>query len=323
MDFNKLHVLDPLLPFRVENATHEEMQVFASVPEAQQNNPILKIGTVDNTVEVWSKLPPVFRPQGSFHSKIESEVLATIRLLSVSLNDPFIITRNVNNKKSLAVLGYGLWRWDMLSDAGSGADPLLEHFVGNAVRWLTTLEDSRKIRVQASKHSYTTQEAVEFSAQVYDDTYQPLDDAQIEVRAQNGSETNSILLNALGSGQYQGAFESLRESEYKYTATVMEHGATIGTDQGTFSVGGQNAEFLETRKNKSLLEQIAAQTGGRYYDSGQVDRLAQDMTTMQNFKPRDVSASAEIEVWNSRWMLVLAVLLFAAEWFLRKRSGML
>jgi hypothetical protein len=177
--------------------------------------------------------------------------------------------------------------------------------------------------VQSSKHIYTTQNAIEFTAQVYNDNYQPLDDANIELRVQNGSETSSIVLNALGSGQYQGEFESLREGDYKFIATVMANGVTIGSDQGTFSVGGQNAEFLETRMNKPLLQQIAAQTGGQYYDNNNFGSLKHDITMMPNFKPRDVSKSAEIEIWNSRWMLALVIFIFALEWFLRKRNGML
>jgi hypothetical protein len=211
----------------------------------------------------------------------------------------------------------------MLSDAGSGTDQMLEHFIGNSVRWLTTQEDSRKIRVQSSKHIYTTMDAVEFTAQVYDDNYQPLEDAQVEVKVQNGSESNSIVLNALGSGQYQGEVESLREGDYTFAATVLANGVTIGSDHGTFSIGGLNAEFLETRMNKSLLQQLAAQTGGRYYDSDNFNSLAQDVTLLPNFKPREVNTSAKIEIWNSRWMLALVTIIFALEWFLRKRIGML
>ena len=177
--------------------------------------------------------------------------------------------------------------------------------------------------MQSSKRIYTAQDAVEFTAQVYDDNYQPIEDAHIEVHVQNGSETNPIVLNALGSGQYQSEFESLREGEYKFTATVTANGAAIGSDQGTFSVGGLNAEFLETRMNKPLLQQIAAQTGGRYYDSNNFGSLANDVTTLPNFKPRDVSKSTEIEIWNSRWMLALVISIFTFEWFLRKRNGML
>jgi hypothetical protein len=297
--------------------------VFAAVPESQRNNPILKMSDANNTVELWSKLPPVFRPQGDFRPKAESEVLATVRLQAMPLADPFIVARNVNKKKSLAVLGYGLWRWDMLSDAGNGTHQFLEHFIGNAVRWLTTQEDSRRIRVQSSKQIYTAQDEVEFTAQVYDDSYQPMENAHVEVQAQNGSETNTVNLSALGSGQYQGQFESLREGDYKFTASVTVNGAVIGSDQGTFSVGGLNEEFLDTRMNKSLLQQIAAQTGGQYYDVDTYGSLAHDLALMPNFTQHDMSKSAEIEIWNSRWMLLLVLCIFTLEWFLRKRNGML
>jgi hypothetical protein len=150
-----------------------------------------------------------------------------------------------------------------------------------------------------------------------------LDDAQVEVRVQSGSETISIALNALGSGQYHGEIESLGEGEYMFTARVLADGAVLGNDQGSFSVGGLNAEFLETRMNKSLLQQIAEETGGRYFDSDNINSLADDLAAIPNFKSRDVSTSADIEIWNSRWMLACVIFIFAVEWFMRKRNGML
>ena len=321
IDYGKLLKLDPFLPFRVENPASNELQVFAAVPELQVNNPILDAGGGRNVLERWSQLPPIFRMQGTYRAKIGSEVLATVRLQSTPLNEPLIVAGNENKKKSLAILGYGLWRWTMLSDAGS--DRMLDHVMDNAVRWLTTQEDSRRIRVQSSKRVYTTQDAIEFTAQVYDENYQPLDDAQVEVHVRSGSDSRSFLLNALGSGQYQGELESAGEGEYTFTATISVHGTELGNDQGSFSVGGLNAEFLETRMNKTVLQQIAAQTGGRYYDGGQIAQLAEDIAALPNFKPRESRTSAELEIWNSRWMLAVVVSIFALEWFLRKRSGML
>jgi hypothetical protein len=323
INFAKLQTLDPVLPFSIGSIDGNELQVFVDIPELQRNNPIIKIGTGINSVELWSKLPPIFRPQGVVRTKIGSEILATDRLQSIPLNDPFIVARNVNKKKSLSVLGYGLWRWNMLSGAGSGTEQILDNFLSNAIRWLTTQEDARRIRVQASKQIYTTQDAVEFTAQVYDENYQPLDDAQIEVRAQHGTEMSSLVLNPLGSGQYQGVYDLLQEGDYKFKASVMVNGSIIGNDQGTFSVGGLNAEYLETRMNKSLLQQIAAQTGGRYYESDKYGSLPQDIATLTNFKSRDVSKSMEIEIWNARWMLALVILIFTLEWLVRKRNGML
>jgi hypothetical protein len=323
IDFDRLHMLEPVLPFRADNVIGSELQIFAAVPEAQQNSPVLNIGSAAKTVELWSKLPPVFRMQGIYHPKIESEILVTVYSKSSRLVDPFIVARNVNKRKSLSVLGYGLWRWNMLSDDGTGTEQILNKFLSNATRWLTTLEDERRIRIQPVKHSFTTQDAIEFSAQVYDDNFQPVDNAQVEVYTRIGSETNYLILNALGNGQYQGAYDHLHEGDFKFTATVAVNGTAIGSDQGSFSIGGSNAEFLETQMNRSMLRQIAAQTGGRYYDSNRIDSLNYDIVTMPFYKSRDMIKSAEIEMWNSRWMLGVIILVFVLEWFLRKKYGML
>jgi len=323
MDFGKLKTLESILPFKVENVTGNEYQGFAVVTESQQLNSIMKAGTGVNVSESWSKLPPVFCMHGDFRAKIESQILATIHLQSMPFNEPFIIARNINQKKSMAVLGYGLWRWKMLSDVSSGTTPIFDNFIGNSIRWLTTQEDAQKIRVQTSKHIYTTQEAIEYTAQVYDDNYQPIEDAQIEINMQHKKEINTISLNPLGSGQYEASLNYLQEGDYNFTATVTENGMVVGSDKGTFSVGGINAEYLETRMNKPLLQQIAAQTGGIYYDNGGISMLACDITALPNFKTLEISKSENIEIWNSIWMFALIVLVFAVEWFLRKRYGML
>jgi len=323
MNFDKLRLLDQALPFTVGSVDGNELQVFATVPESQRNNPILKISNAVNPLEVWSKLPPVFQPKGIFRAKVESEILATIRFQSALLNDPFIIARNVNKMKSISVLGYGLWRWNILSSSGSGTEKVLESFLGNAIRWLTTQEDARRIIVQPSKYVFTTQDAVEFTAQIYNDSFEPLDDAQIEVSIHHGNDKNLLVLNPLGSGQYQGVYDRVPGGEYKFLATVKVNNTLIGEDQGAFSVGSFNAEYLETRMNKLLLQQIAAQTGGRYYETNELSSLLHDISSLHNFKPRNVSKSAEIEIWNSRWMLLLVIFIFALEWFLRKRNGML
>ncbi len=323
IDYNKLKLLNSVLPFTIENTSALENQIFVEIIEAQSNHSIIKIGDTFNTVETWSKLPPIFRLQGIYRSKIESQILATTRMQSVKTSEPLIVANNALNKKSVAILGYGIWRWNMLSEEISGSQLVLANFLNNSLRWLTTIEDSRRVRVQPVKPIFTTQDAVEFIAQVYDENFQPIDNAQIEIKAQRHNDVSMLSLNSLGSGQYYNAYEQLSEGEYKYTATVMADGREIGTDQGVFSIGGLNVEFIETRMNKSLLRQIALQSGGKYYNSEEVNKIVADISSLPNFISQETTKSSEIEIWNSRWMILLIILLFALEWFLRKRYGLL
>ena len=323
VDFSKLRNLEPSLPFSTLQVTPNEFQTFITIKESQRNNPIIKVVSNQNPLDVWSKLAPIFRLQATFRSKPESEVIGVARIQAVTMQEPLLVSRNVNHHKSIAVLGYGIWRWNMLSDPGSGTERLLDQFLGNSIRWLTTREDDRRVRIHPLKEFFPAQDPVEFVAQVYDESYQPVDDARVTVSVARNNETNDISLMALGNGQYEGTIDRLEEGDYAYTANVTRNGVEAGTERGSFSVGSMNVEFQETRMNKPLLQQIAARTGGKYYEPSSLQSLPNDIAALPNFKPRELSKAQEFELWNSQGMMALAIALFALEWFLRKRKGML
>ncbi|MGH2569156.1 MAG: vWA domain-containing protein, partial [Bacteroidota bacterium] len=190
MDFSKLRILEPHLPFSVQGGTplggsQDEYQAFFVVHEAQRNNALLKLAGA-NDAEPWSRLAPIYKLQMSFRTKPEAEILATTRVQNVTTNDPFLASRNINQKKSLALLGYGIWRWNMLTEPVSASGTVLEEFLSNAIRWLTTREDDRRVRVQAARETFAGQEPIEFIGQVYDENYRPVDDAQVLVTVTRG-----------------------------------------------------------------------------------------------------------------------------------------
>ncbi|MCI0707303.1 MAG: FixH family protein [Ignavibacteriae bacterium] len=326
LDLAKLRALEPSLPFSVQGMSTDESQAFITVPDAQRNNALLKLSTSDGT-DQWTQLAPVFKLQANFRAKPEAEVLATTRIQNFATAEPFLLSRNINRRKSLAILGYGIWRWTMLADNTSGSNTLLEEFLSNAVRWLTTREDDRRVRVQPVRETFGGTEPVEFAAQVYDENYRPVDNADVTVSMRqsgaSGDAQDEMKLSPVGNGQYEGSLDFLNEGDYRYSATARVNGDVAGEDNGTFSVGGLNIEFLETRMNKELLQQIASRTGGAYYSPGDVASLASDIAALPGFKPRESVQSEDIELWNKSWMLGLVVGLFSLEWFVRKRNGML
>ncbi|HEY6950773.1 MAG TPA: vWA domain-containing protein [Bacteroidota bacterium] len=321
VDFDRLRTAESALPFTVGQTTTNEDEVFVTIPAAQQGNPILKISNA--SIVAWSKLAPVFSIQSGFRAKPEAEVLGIARIQSIATPEPVLVSRSVNRQKSFAILAYGIWRWKMFGDPANGTENLLDEFLSNTVRWLTTHEDDRQFRVQPVKTAFGGQEPIEFAGQLYDQSYKPVDNAVVQVTVARGKESSDILLNAIGNGRYDGSLDRLEEGDYSFSATAQQNGKTIAEDKGTFSVGGLNVEYLDTRMNKPLLEQIAASTGGKYYDTDALASLPNDLGSLPNFKKRDLVHSREIELWNFKWALALIVVLFSLEWFLRKRSGMI
>ncbi len=323
VDFGKLRVLETALPFTIMSSSADEFQAFMAVPETQRTNAIMKLTGKSEGFERWAKLPPIFKAQLSVRTKPESEVLATTRIQNTVMSEPFLLSRSLNGRKSLALLGYGVWRWKLLADAGSGGETVLDEFLSGAVRWLTTREDEKQVRIQPARQMFSTQEAVEFTGQVYDQSFQPIENAQVNVSVQRGRQSNELTLSPVGNGRYEGSLSILEEGDYTYTARVAAGNKLLAEQRGTFSVGGFNAEFLETRLNRTLLQTLATRTGGKYYDLASMDAFPDDLKNLANFQPHELVRSHEIQLWNIAWILGLIVSTFAAEWFLRKRSGML
>lgn len=319
-DVRKLQALQEVLPFNVPLRSGEEAQTFLAVPESQRNNPILR---VSSSLDVWNKLPPSFTLDEPFRAKPEDVVLATARVQSSTSTEPLMLSRNVNRSKSLAILCYGVWRWKSYSEGIPGAERILENLFGNSVRWLVTRDDEKPVQVRPSKEIFAGSDPVEFTAQVYDDNYRPMDDAEVSLSVAQKGQSSQLTLTALGNGRFEGTFDPLPEGDYTYTARTTAGGRQLSEERGSFSVGGLNVEFQETRTNKLLLQQMSARTGGRYFESNDLRQLPQEVSSLPNFRSRDVSLARQFELWNRPWMLGMVVMLFAVEWFMRKQNGML
>ena len=55
----------------------------------------------------------------------------------------------------------------------------------------------------------------------------------------------------------------------------------------------------------------------------QTVNILKDIAANPRFKPRELTNTRDFEIWNSWPLLMLALIFFGAEWFMRKRLGML
>jgi len=321
VDEARLRSLSTVLPFTGTGLTSNEQYVFLSPAATQRNHPILAAGTVGT--EAWDRLPPIYRRQAAFRARPEAQVLATVRTQNTATTEPLLLIRSVNRQKSLAVLGYGLWRWRLMAQGNADTERLLSGFLATGIRWLTTRDDDRPVKTVTTRDMYTQGEPVEFVGQIYDAGATPVDNAQLTVTVQREGKELSMMLRPIGNGRYEGNIDGLAPGEYSYRAAAAIDGQALGEDRGKFSVGELDLEFLDTRMNAALLRQLAARTGGRYYRPDELNGLSSALSTLPSFAAREVREVTTLELWNWRVMLGIIVFLFGVEWLIRKRSGML
>jgi phage-related tail protein len=112
---------------------------------------------------------------------------------------------------------------------------------------------------------------------------------------------------------------SLPEGAYRYTAATQISGKTEKVS-GQFAVTGRQVEMQNLTADFDLLRRLAAQTNGKFFPLAAWNKLEAEAETM---KARMVVHTEEryTAALNIPWMLMMLILLVAAEWFLRKYFG--
>lgn len=323
VDHAKLRAFDEFLPFTFSTPNPAEEQVFAAVPDRMRPHPLVAPEGGDITPESWEQIPPVYKMRTVFQSRPGAEVLAFARINTVTLAEPLVLTRSIGGLKSFAVTGHAVYRWRLMAQGRPATERFFTAFVSNAVRWLTTRENEKPVRVTPAKEVFTTAEGVGFRAEVYDEQLRPVDDAEVTVGYSASGAPATMLLEPIGNGRYEASGAPSPAGDYSYRAVAKRGGRELGADAGKFSVGPVNVEFLSTTMNRQLLEQLAAQSGGAFRPIAEGDLLWKEVAERVALAPREEVSRREIELWNFGWLGGALVLLLAAEWFLRKRWALL
>jgi hypothetical protein len=329
VDYSKLKYLDDYLPFTTLSSRQQEFAAISEFTKQSATSPILRLSGKENDLEQWNQLPPIFRTETFIKAKPESEVLALVKVNNVTLSEPMILTRQFLNKKSIAISGYGIYRWKLLGYAPEMAKgetdklDLYDKFIQNSMKWLSIEPNKKNVIIKSLKKVYSLGERIEFNAQVYDASMTPIDNATVNLQVTNGKEKHELTLMSIGNGRYSGYFESLNQDDYYFSGEALLNQFKLGADNGRFSVGEVSIEYSSLRMNIELLKEIARRTGGKFYDISSAGDCMNDIKSGKYFQPTALTLHSEIPLWNYPWILGIAIVIFAIEWFLRKRFGLL
>ncbi|MBR3090523.1 MAG: VWA domain-containing protein [Bacteroidetes bacterium] len=330
-DYNKLKTIQDHLPFTVLSSKPREFSVIPNINVKSLSNPLLRVTGIDDDIELWNNLPPLFKTETFVKTKAGSEIVSTMKVNNVALNDPLIITRETQNKKSVAIMGYGLYRWKLQGYAnekakGMQVPDLFATLINNSFKWLSVYEKNKTINVHTTKQQYNQSEKIEFFAEIYDNAFVPIENAEVNINVKSNSETRNLILTSIGNGRYYGELEGLRKGDYAFDAVATAGSRKLGSDNGRFIVDELSIEFQNLKQNTALLKDIAKRTNGKFYNINnkqEIKSIIDDIINNSNFKTKPITLRNDFQLWNWIWLLLISIACFAAEWFIRKRKGLL
>jgi len=232
---------------------------------------------------------------------------------------PLLITQNYGHGRTAIMATGGTWRWQMSEALG---DPSHDLFWQQLLRWLVA-DSPGPVTASMPQRVLMDEGHVQLSVQVHDRQFQPTSDAHVTANIA-GPEGANALIDLTPSrntpGLYQAEWTAEKPGTYLAEVTAESAGPQpqeLGSDVLTFQREDGIAENFHVEQNRTLLEQLSSQTGGRYWEPSDLKNLPRDIA----YSEAGISVRTTNELWNMPVVFVLLLGLPIAEWLLRRKWG--
>ena len=240
---------------------------------------------------------------------------------------PVVTASSYGEGRVLAINTDSTWAWDFRA-AGEGADNRHYYrFWGNAIRWLIRDPALRPVRVSSDRDRYPLGAEATLLTRVVGPDYQPKKDTLVRIEVvrsyfEGGTPKEAVAFAADGRtdevGELMTRYTPTEEGAYRVTATAALEGGDID-DRDVFVVAPDPVELRETSARRDTMAALAKAGGG------ELRALGDGLEKLARTEPKVVKVNRrrDVPVWASAWLLLLGVLLPSAEWYLRRRWGLL
>lgn len=257
----------------------------------------------------WAKLPSIF-----WHARLGRPRPASRVLVQTSPEsgdgEPLVILQPYGLGQTLLIATDQLWR--VRRNEG---DRLHARLWGQIVTRMTIanlLGDSKRTRILPSVRKIEPGGNVKIVARLLDEGLEPLREPSVMMtvrEADGGMKRVAMQAIADQPGSYVGEWTSSVPGRAELRVE--------GRDEGSASVNviEPMSELARVSLDMTMLEAIANESGGLAVREPQLA----DLPRLIESRRAPVKSTIEVPIWSSFWVLLLVLLLFSLEWFLRRR----
>lgn len=288
--------------------------VTVALTAAGMESPITRLLDDKNlNAERWRKLPALEDYEDPGSPKPGATVLAqTVAGRTI----PLLVTQNYGHGRTAILATGGTWRWQMQSELG---DPSHDLFWQQLLRWLAK-DSPGQVTATMAQQTLEDQGQVHMTAEARDKEFQPAPDAKVQVHliGPDGlSEFQDMTPVSNQPGTFAMDWTAEKPGSYVAEVTAERGNDELGKDVVQFRREDGVAENFHTEQNKALLTKLSAETGGRYWEQSELDRLPKEIS----YSEAGISVRDTKELWDMPIVFLLLLGLMAADWLLRRKWG--
>ncbi len=286
-----------------------------------RSHPLTRLATPDKNADVWQRLAPM---KGGNRFQRVKQVPGVQVLLESDRRQPMLVAGEAGSGRTLAFAGDSTWQWWR-----QGQQPAHKRFWRQIVLWLARRDDMSRndVWIELAQRRLLPGTPLEFSAGARTATGDAITDAEIKVQLLEGSDIREIPIAADGD-LYAGKIDDeLAPGNYTLRVTATSGGQALGNAEARFQVLDRDLELASPAADADHMSRLAAFTreaGGRRVPAEQVPSLLTELINNPPEAKEEVLTRWTLgDTWWDSWIFVaLLVGLLTAEWYCRKKWGL-
>lgn len=271
----------------------------------------------DANIALWEEMPDIADYQYLDGLKPGAETLLEVDIQGT--NHPLLVHQRYGRGHAFILATGGTWRWQMQLPS---EDQRHETFWRQMLRALVS-SSPRPVVLSAERLFYADDTEITLRAEVKNKEYLPVANAAVSVSVTTdvGGPAQVIEMQAIPGefGMYAATIQADRTGMYRFEVEARLGEESLGEARLAVRRADGIVEHFQIQQNRSLLENLANMTGGRYFSLDDLDALPE---TIQ-FSDAGILETKVLDLWNMPIVFLLLLLLKTGEWLLRLFWGRL
>ena len=272
--------------------------------------------------ETWriiNDFPPLTCPFGQYKVQNSANIFLFQKIGSVTTAQPLILLNQVDDVRYGIISGEGIWKWRLADYAQKNNHEAFDEIISKIAQYLSVKEDKSFFRIH-NEHQYLENQPVEFSAEVFNDSYEPVHEPDVEMTiTSNDGKKFPYTFSKTESG-YQLNAGNFPVGVYNFNAKVKV-GKNIFEKRGEFIILPLNAENINMTADHKILYDLAKKHDGEMFYPKQMELLADKINQRQDIRSVSFTQKKYTDMIDLKSLFFFILLLLTTEWFLRKYFG--
>ncbi|MFN7044310.1 MAG: hypothetical protein ACK4M1_03870 [Flavobacterium sp.] len=268
----------------------------------------------------FENFPPLEHNFGVVAAKNNVNTLLSARIRNVQLQNPILTFTENGSKRNAYLIGENIWKWRLENHLIKKSFDDFDLFTNKIIQFLVSNASKKNLNVTYESF-YNSGESIEITAEYFNKNYEFDEKAQLTIQVVNSKTKTSKKYDLLkATNSYKVNLDGLEAGNYTFKVTEKQSNSSFS---GSFEVLDFEIEKQFVNPDKSRLEQLAFNTNGTVFYPNQMDKIIKSLLENENYIPVQKATIKKSPLIDWIWLLILAIIALATEWFTRKYNGLL